>query len=88
MNYEETEALNLKIELKTEEVTAKILNQNFVKVGDDLYHIDNFIADVQINTYDFVYFLRGADEDLSDDMNKKFLAWCEEIAVKLIKQGE
>ena len=88
MNHTDLEILNDKIESEAEIILAKILNQNFVRGGDDLYHIDNFIADMQIPTYDFVYFIKGNGEHLQESLDDQLEKWCEEIAVKLIKQGE
>ena len=76
------------IEDKTQEVLSAILEQHIVMVAGDKYHMDDFIADVDINTDAFIWSLKGAPEDFNDIMNDKLSEWCKEIATKLVDKGE
>ena len=76
------------IEDRAEQVIEIILDNDVVFVGDDTYTINDFLADVEIDEEAFIWSLKGAPEDFQDSMNDKLSKWCEEIATKLIDQGE
>ena len=76
------------IEQKTEVVLEAMLDNGKVKLGGDTYHMDDFIADVDINTCDMIWLIKGAHEDLRGNMEEKLSEWCKDIATELVDKGE
>lgn len=85
--HEELELFNSAVEDRAEQISSELRQQTLVKINDDqhLYHIDDFIADVEINSYPFCAFLSGKSDSLQEDLNDKFEEWCLKLATKDIK---
>ncbi len=83
--YEELEGYNERVEIKAEFVDKKLRDQTFLKVGNDMHHIEDFVSGVYLPLSPFVSMLAGNSESFQQEMAEKYYLWCTKIAIQIIE---
>lgn len=75
------------IENKQQEVYDDLVAGKIIYVGDNNYSMDDFIADVDVDSTYFCTFMRGNGQDMRDQMMDNLNDFAEIIAIEIIDGG-
>jgi len=83
---EEADALEIRIEELAEQIFSRLKSQHYVKNAQGhLVHIDDFIADVEIEAYDMSRLICGDAASLQESMQEKLYSFSEKLATEKIE---